>query len=68
MLSLELHKPMNHTIAGKSGHSCGIHGGIPHGITLQVLVPTASPAPQEALPTASEVVSVLGLVEGERVV
>jgi hypothetical protein len=32
MLSLELHKWTNHTIASKGGRCCGINGGIPQDI------------------------------------
>jgi hypothetical protein len=36
MLSLELHKLMNHIVAGEGGRCCGIHGGIPHGIVCSL--------------------------------
>jgi hypothetical protein len=32
MLSLEMHKPMNHTVDGGGCDCCGIHGGIPYNI------------------------------------
>jgi hypothetical protein len=63
MLSLEMHKPMNHTVDGGGCGCCGIHGGIPYSIACAPGVgahgDTCPPLPMAV------VVSVPGPTEGE---
>jgi hypothetical protein len=69
-VSLEMHKPMNHTIDGGGCGCCGrcfgIHGGIPYGIACAPGDGAhGNTYPQEVLPTAAAAASVPRSAESE---